>query len=119
MSDPYRKPELPAAEVAQRRLDEKMSEVAERSARERAQKALRMRRLKKALFATTAISALYTALGVALITTVKSALFSGSVLVVGIATPMSLVLALGLKVPPQEGNPVGGMPNGSTGLRGR
>ncbi len=113
MTDPYRAPEVPAGVEAERRLDQRMSELVDESARQRANAARRARWLRRALLLSAAMAGLYTIAGIVLQCTIcpRSQWLAGSVLVGAIATPMALFFAIGLKVPPRPGDPFGGMPN--------
>ncbi len=121
MSDPYRAPEVPAGTLAERRLAQKAAAFAEAGARERARRARRQRVLRVALLSASGLGALYTAAGTFLrftyLDSVKIEWLDGSLLVLAIAVPMAFLGAMGMKVPAQEGNPFGGLPNGGDSSR--
>lgn len=121
MSDPYRAPEVPAGVEAERRLAQKAAAFAHAGARERARLARQKRLVRGALLAVSVAGGLYTAAGTFLrftyLDTVKIDWLDGSLFVLAIAVPMTFLVALGMKVPPEEGNPFGGLPNGGDSSR--
>ncbi len=115
--DPYRAPETPAAAAAEQRLAARTAELARLGAVQRAREARRKRIIRNALVIVSALGALYIVVGLVLLTTVLEyeQWLGASLLVSTIGVPMALVFALGMKVPPKEGNPFGGLPNGGPG----
>lgn len=115
MNDPYRAPEVPASTLAERRLAERTAMLARAGALARARRARRRRLARTLLIAITCLSASYIAIGIVLrLTWLRDVgpWLNASILVCAIALPMSFLFALGMKVPPAEGNPFGGLPNG-------
>lgn len=111
-AEPYRTPEVPASVEAARRLELRTTEIAAKSASERARAARRARVLRRAVITFAVLAAVYTvaALVVCVIARYDSYLLpideawrdalAISLLVSAIATPMSIVFAVGMKVPP-------------------
>jgi hypothetical protein len=105
--DPYRSPDLPAGAVAERRLRERAQERLAAAQVERARSRRRRLRIERAMRVVSVLVALYLVAALAVRLTVyvgaAPAWLNGSLLVAGIATPMTFFISIGLKVPPRPG----------------
>jgi hypothetical protein len=112
--DPYRSPEVPAGAQAERRLRERAAARMAEAAVDRERRRRRRLRLERAVLWASLLALAYVALAVTLRLTVYEwdppSWLDASLLVAGIGTPMSFFFALGMKVPPREGDPFGGLP---------
>lgn len=100
---PYRRPEVPSGVLAERRLDARMDELVAAGAAKRAREHTRAKRVRVALVWACVLSALWLVLAVVLLAAfgVDSRWLGASALASGIALPLSLIFALGAKIPPR------------------